>query len=405
MIRWHRNPWPTGLFLVLTGMFSGCGPATPPVAQTPPPPVTVSQPLAREVTDYEDFTGRTEAVESVEVRARVWGYLAKINFKDGTEVKKDDVLFEIDPRPYQADLDQAAARVHVAEAQVKFAEAEYKRNIKLRSSGAVSAEDVEKSLAQRDSAKASLASGQADVAQKKLDLDFTKVIAPISGRASRTQITEGNLIQAGATGSTLLTTLVSMDPMYAYFDVDERTVLRIQKLIREGKLPSTQVKDAKVPVLLGLANEEGHPHQGIIDFVDNKVDPSTGTIRVRGVFDNKERILTAGLFVRIRLPIGNPHQALLVTERALGTDQGQKFLYTINDKNEVVFRPVNLGALHDGLRVIAEGLKQGERVIVNGLQRVRPGATVDPKVVDMPTQPVSRQGDKETRRQGDKKEM
>jgi RND family efflux transporter MFP subunit len=367
---------------------AGCQGQPAEVAPTAPPVVTVSLPLERPVTDYEDFTGRTEAVESVEIRPRVWGYLAKINFKDGAEVQKGDVLFEIDPRPYQADLDQTEAKVHVAEAQLKYAEAEYKRNMNLRRTNAVSAEDLERSLAQRDSAKAAVTSGQADVAQKKLDLDFTKVIAPISGQASRRQITEGNLVQAGASGSTLLTTIVSTDPVYAYFDIDEQTLLRLQKMVREGKLQSVRMKDAKVPIFLGLANEEGHPHRGFIDFADNTVDPSTGTIRVRGVFDNKERILSPGLFVRIRLPVGDAHKALLVTERALGTDQGQKFLYTVNDKNEVVYRPVQVGAVHDGLRVIERGLAPGERVIVNGLQRVRPGVTVDPKLVDMPVQPA-----------------
>jgi RND family efflux transporter MFP subunit len=193
----------------------------------------------------------------------------------------------------------------------------------------------------------------------------------------------GNLIQAGdQNGGTLLTTIVSVDPMWAYFDVDEYTALRIEQLVREGKADSA--RDGGYPVSLGLANEEGHPHQGTIDFLDNQVNPKTGTIRWRGVFPNKQEVLLPGLFGRVRVPIGRAHQALLVSDRALDADQGQKVLYVVNDKNEVVSRPVRLGALHDGLREITEGLKPGEKVIVNGLQQVRPGATVEPKLVEMP---------------------
>ena len=193
----------------------------------------------------------------------------------------------------------------------------------------------------------------------------------------------GNLVQAGdQTGGTLLTTIVSVDPMYAYFDVDEHTVLRVRQLIREGKAESA--RDGELPVWLGLANEEGFPHQGTINFVDNQVNPKTGTLRVRGVFPNKDEALSPGYFARVRVPIGRPHKALLVTDRALDTDQGQKVVYVVDEDNEVVSRPVRLGALHDGLREITDGLKPGERVIVNGLQQVRPGITVEPKLVDMP---------------------
>ena len=217
----------------------------------------------------------------------------------------------------------------------------------------------------------------------KLDLQYTKVTAPISGRISRYVVTAGNLVQAGDQGGgTLLTTIVSVDPMYAYFDVDEYTALRVRRLVREGK--SDSPRDGGFPVSLGLANEEGHPHRGTINFVDNQVNPRTGTIRVCGVFPNKEQVLLPGLFARVRAPIGRPHKAVLVSDRAIDTDQGQKILYIVNPKNEVVSRPVRLGALHDGLREITDGLKPGERVIVNGLQQVRPGVTVEPKLVDMP---------------------
>ena len=214
-------------------------------------------------------------------------------------------------------------------------------------------------------------------------MEYTKVTAPVSGRVSRYVVTVGNLIQSGdQNGGTLLTTIVSVDPMYAYFDVDEHTVLRVRQLVREGKAKSAD--QTAWPVSLGLANEEGFPHQGTINFEDNQVNPKTGTLRVRGVFPNKDKALSPGFFARVRVPIGRAHQALLVTDRALDTDQGQKVLYVVNEKNEVVSRPVRLGALHDGLREITDGLKPGERVIVNGLQQVRPGVTVEPKLVDMP---------------------
>jgi RND family efflux transporter MFP subunit len=217
----------------------------------------------------------------------------------------------------------------------------------------------------------------------KLKLEWTKVIAPVAGRVSRTYVTQGNLVQAGDQGGgTLLTTLVSIDPMYAYYDVDEHTALRVRQMIREGK--SESIRDSGGPVSLGLANEEGHPHQGTIDFVDNQVNPRTGTIRLRGNFPNQDQVLLPGFFVRIRTPVGKPHQAMLVTERAIDTDQGQKIVYVVNDKNEVVARPIKLGVLHDGLREIADGLKPDDKVIVNGLQQVRPGLVVEPKLVDMP---------------------
>jgi RND family efflux transporter MFP subunit len=366
------------------GLFAtGCSPTAAEPRAEPPAPVQVSYPVEREVTDHVDFTGRTAAVDSVEVRAHVWGYLDKVNFKEGALVKKGDVLFELDGRPYRALLNQAKAKVAQDQAQLKYDEAEYERNVRLSGTSAVSRSELEKSSAARGVDIANVAADKAGVASRQLDLDYTKVIAPVSGRTSRYVVTTGNLIQSGdQAGGTLLTTIVSVDPMYAYFDVDEQTALRVRKLVREGK--SDSPRDGGYPVFLGLANEKGHPHRGTINFVDNQVNPKTGTIRVRGEFPNKDEKLLPGLFGRVRTPIGRPHKALLVIDRALDTDQGQKILYVLNKKNEVVSRPVRLGALHDGLREITDGLKPGERVIVNGLQRVRPGVTVEPKLVDMP---------------------
>jgi RND family efflux transporter MFP subunit len=373
----------SALFLGFCLGLMGCAraPAEGPTAA--PVSVTVSYPVERDVTDYADFTARIAAVDSVEVRAHAWGYLNKVNFKEGALVKKGDVLFEIDPRTYQAMLNQAKAKVAQDEAQLRFDETEYQRNLGLVRSEAVSRSELDKSAAARGVDLANIAADKAVVAARQLDLEYTKVVAPVSGRVSRYVVTVGNLIQSGdQNGGTLLTTIVSVDPMYAYFEVDERTVQRVGQLIREGRAESAL--DREWPVALGLGTDEGFPHQGTINFVDNQVNPKTGTLRVRGVFPNKDEGLSPGFFARVRVPIGRPHQALLVSDRALDTDQGQKILYVVNDKNEVVSRPIRVGAVHDGLREITDGLKPGERVIVTGLQQVRPGITVEPKLVDMP---------------------
>ena len=382
----YLSPFRIGSALVLSfGLgLAGCSRGAAQPAAPPPPSVNVSRPVERAVTDYADFTGRIAAVESVEVRAHVWGYLDKVKFNEGALVKKGDVLFEIDPRPYQAVLNQAKAKVEQDKAQLTFDEAEYQRNLRLIVGRAVSQSDLDKSEAARGVDIANVAADNAIVAARELDLEYTKVIAPVSGRVSRYNVTVGNLVQSGdQNGGTLLTTIVSVDPIYAYFDVDERTVMRVRQLIREGKAKSA--RETEWPVSLALATEDGFPRQGMINFVDNQVNPKTGTLRVRGMFSNKDEALSPGFFARVRVPIGPPHPALLVSDRALDNDQGQKILYVVNDKNEIVSRPIRTGALHYGLRVIEDGLKAGERVVVNGLQLVRPGITVEPKLVDMPT--------------------
>jgi RND family efflux transporter MFP subunit len=314
----------------------------------------------------------------------VWGYLEKVNFKEGDLVKKGDVLFELDVRPYEALLNQVKAKVHQDEAQLKFDEAEYQRDLKLAPTSAVSKSELDKANAARDVDLANLAADKAAVTSAELNLQYTKVVAPISGRASRYSVTVGNLIQSGdQAGGTMLTTIVSIDPIYVYFDVDEHTILRVDELVRQGKCDPPSA--GGYPVLLGLGNETGFPHRGTINFVDNQVNPKTGTIRLRGVFPNKDGALSAGLFARIRWPIGRAHMALLVSERALDSDQGQKILYVVNDKNAVVVRPVHLGSLQNGLREITEGLKPRERVIVGGLPQVRPDSIVQPKLVTMPS--------------------
>jgi RND family efflux transporter MFP subunit len=367
-----------GLCLFLAGCARG--PAVAP--EGAPAPVNVSHPVERNVTDHADFTGRTAAVDSVEVRARVLGYLDKVHFKEGALVKQGDLLFEIDPRPYRADLDRAVGTVATYEARVHRTEHDYRRVKNLLARGAVGQEEYDRYEADYREAAANLDVARANRDLAALNVEYSRIVAPISGHVSRYVVTVGNLIQSGdQNGGTLLTTIVSVDPIYAYFDMDERTVLRVRQLIRDGKASSAHQREW--PVSLGLATEEGFPHKGSIDFEDNQVNPKTGTLRIRGVFPNTNELLSPGFFARVRVPIGGSHHALLVADRAVDTDQGQKVLYVVNAKNEVTARPVRLGALHDGLREITGGLSAGERVVVGGLQQVRPGSTVEPKLVDM----------------------
>jgi multidrug efflux system membrane fusion protein len=393
--------------LLAAAVLPGCGHRPDTANPAGPPVVRVTSPVTREVTAYEEFTGRTDAVDSVDVRARVTGYLTEIKFTSGQEVKKDEVLFVIDQRPYKASLDQARAQILVQDAQLKLAVADYSRAKVLAGRGgaqAISQQDLDKYAATQAQADASLKAAQASEVTADLNYKWTEVTAPVSGIVGRNLLTVGNLITQD---TTLLTTIVSEDPMYAYFDVDERTLLRVQDLIRQGKFKSAKAGH-KVPVFYGLANEgDRFPHEGFIDFVNNQVDTSTGTIQVRGVLPNprpgKElpRLLTPGLFLRVRVPIGEPHPALLVPQAAIGTELGQKYLLVVNDKNVVEKRPVALGVIQpDGLQEVIpaklvrtdkgtrpanggekgeDSLRPTEEVIVSGLQRVREGMTVTPK--------------------------
>ncbi len=372
--------------MLAVGLFVGCGQA-PALAPPSVPKVTVSQPIPREVTDYEDFTGRTDAVSTVDIRARVTGYLIKVNFKDGDVVKENALLYQIDPRPFQAALDQALAQVERLKASQKLLAIQVDRYVKLAKKGAASQQDVDQYTAQQAENVGALKAAQAQVEMANLNLGFTRVAAPLTGKISRTLITAGNLVNADAT---LLTTIKSIDPMYAYFNIEEPTVLRIQRMIREGMIRTRQM--GEVPVRVGLADDVDHkfPLHGTLDFVNNTIDPQTGTLQVRGVLANPytpgmPSVLTPGLFVRVRLKLSSPHQVLLITERAIGTDQGEKFVYVLDKDNQVVYSRVKLGMLFDGLQAIEEGLKPGDRVVVNGLQRVRPGIKVETDEVDMAT--------------------
>jgi RND family efflux transporter MFP subunit len=361
-------------------VMEGCSKRAPTEVVIPPPEVTVSNPVLREITDYYEFPGQTWAVGEVEVRARVTGYIVKVNFEDGQEIKKGDLLFEIDPRPYQAALDRARGEVARLQAVQDKAKADLARSDRLRPSGAISEDEYELHASQLAIAKASIRTAEAAVRDAELNLEYTKIVSPIDGRVSRARITEGNLVQPGTGESMILTTVVTVDPIYVYFNIDERALLKyVDRKWQTGEAAHpSRIKDQNIPVEIGLAKDEGYTFSGTLDFIDNKVDPKTGTIRARGNFDNSKQYLTPGLFVRVRIPFGKPREALLVSDRAIGTEQRQKYLLTVNKENVVEYRPVKVGSLHDGLRVIESGIKPGERVIVNGLQRARPGITVKP---------------------------
>jgi RND family efflux transporter MFP subunit len=377
----------TALSLGLAGLAAlvttGCERAQPKLVPPRPPEVTVCLPVTDYVTDYEEFTGRTEAIFSVEIRARVTGYLDKVYFKDGDEVKKDDPLFEIDPRPYAAEMARAEASVDQSDAHLKRLEADYRRAANLFARGNISREEYDKAAGDRNEAEASLGIARANFRLAKLNEEFTRIKAPIDGRLSRRLVDPGNLVQADMTA---LTTIVSLDPLYVNFDVDERTLLQLRRLVREGRIRTRA--EAEVPIEAGLSDEDGFSHKGNINFSDNRVDPNTGTLRVRASIANpKPRVLSPGMFMRVRLPIGGARRSLLVPEQAVGTDQGRKYLYVLNSKDEIVSLPVEVGRLERGLRVIDKGLSNGQRVVVSGLQRVRPGAKVVPKLAEAPVRP------------------
>jgi len=363
----------------------GCG-GEPPVASLPPPEVSVSQPLERPVSDSLEFTGRIEAVESVDVRARVSGYITKVDFDAGARVKEGDLLFEIDPREYQAAVDRAQGDIARLRANLTRASAEVTRTQRLKGSGAVSEREVDTATGSKGATEGELVAAQAQLGKARLDLEFTRVTAPIAGRASRAEITAGNLVVVGADGGPVLTTIVRTNPVWVYFDIDEPSLLRLreQEYRRTGHpVTPENIASLQIPVQVGLANESGFPHTGLIDFVDNRVDPATGTIRVRAVLQNDDGLFSPGFFARVKLAVGEPKPTSLVTERAIGTDQGRKYVLIVNDKNVVEYREVQLGPLADGLRSVVSGLTPEDWVIVNGIQRARPGITVTPQRVAM----------------------
>ncbi len=386
---------------------SGCSRPESVVAPLPPPEVLVTTPKQMDLPRFLEFTGRTEAIEAVELRARVAGYLTAVHFREGEDVEAGDILFEIDPRPYEAALKAAEAQLASAEAELKKAQTDVARDRRAFEKEAISAQQLDTSIALEGIAAAAVEAARAAIDRAKLDLEFTKVVSPVSGRAGRAMVTRGNLVSSGETSSPL-TTIYSVSPIRVAFDVDERALLKIQRQMMQqraedaSRKPETESQDddrsespreagesleeSRIPVFVRLADEQDFVHEGRVEFADNRIDPDTGTIRVWARFANEDRLLHPGMFVRVRLPVSDVQTRLLIPERAIGTDQGRRFVIVVHEDNSTERRDVQPGPRHtDGLRIIDEGLKPTDRVITEGVQRVRPPAPVQPVDASSPS--------------------
>lgn len=368
--------WHLPLLLAASLLLSACGQAPEAMQQMPAAKVSVAEVLEQPINEWDEFTGRLEAPESVEIRPRVSGFVDRVAFVEGSLVKQGDLLFQIDPRPFQAEVKRLEAQLQQARASQARTASEASRGERLRKSNAISAELADARASAAAEAQAAVAGIQAQLDNARLNLSFTRVTAPIDGRVSRAEITEGNLVNAG---QSLLTTLVSTDRVYAYFDADERVFLKYVELARQA---GGQTRDAS-PVYLGLSSEDGHPHLGELDFLDNQVNPQTGTIRGRAVFDNSDGRFTPGLYARLKLVGSGQYAAALIQDAAVGTDLGKKYVLVLDKDNAVQYRAIELGPKVEGLRIVRQGLSKGEKIVVNGLQRAFPGATVDPQTVPM----------------------
>ncbi|SFN36466.1 membrane fusion protein, multidrug efflux system [Candidatus Pantoea varia] len=365
-----------GMVLLITQL-SGCDKGVAQNAPPPPPEVSAAPVLIKPVSQWDNFNGRVEAVQSVQLRPRVSGYIDSVNYREGDEVKKGQVLFTIDDRSYRAALEQAKAELARARSQASLARSESGRSEKLIGTQAISREAWEQRRSAASQAQADVLAAEAAVDMAQLNLDFTRVTAPIDGRASRAQITAGNLVTAGDSAS-VLTTLVSQQQMYVYFDVDENTFLNYQAMARQG-----QQRHA-LPVEIALVGEQGFPHQGKIDFMDNQLTASTGTIRMRALLDNQQRQFTPGLFARVRLPGSAQFEAVLIDDKAVLTDQDRKYVYVVDGEGKAQRRDIQPGAMIDGLRIVKSGLQSGDKVIIAGLQKVfMPGMPVTAQQVAM----------------------
>jgi RND family efflux transporter MFP subunit len=364
--------------LLSTGLLVACARNEAAPAPQGPPAVSVARVLEKEITEFDEFTGRFEAVERVEIRPRVSGYVASTHFEQGHEVKQGDVLFVIDARPYEAELKRARAEAARARTQLALAKSEAARAHKLIELRAISTEEFDTRVAGSEQAAANLAAAEAAVEVAALNLTFTRVRAPVSGLVGRAEITAGNLVSAG---ETLLTTVVSIDPIYVAFEGDEQVYLKYVSMALRGERGSS--RDTRNPVWAGLADEAGHPHEGVMVFLDNELDAQTGTIRARGLFRNPERRFTPGMFARVKLVGSGSYDAVLINDSAVGTDQSIKYVLRLGKDNVLEYRPVKLGPLVDGMRVVRDGLEPSDVIVVNGLQRVRPGAPVTPQLIAM----------------------
>lgn len=354
--------------LSLTACDKGGNTYVPP----PPPQVTVAHPLIQPVTDYLEQTGSASSVATVDLVARVAGYLDSVDFADGSVVDKDKLLFVIEQAPYQADLKQAEATLEQQQAQLTRASEEYDRQLRLVKKNASSQTEVEKWLAERNSAAAGVDQAKANIEIAKINLGYTEVKAPFNGRIGRHLVDEGNLV--GSPSPTKLATIEQVQPIYAYFNLDEQTVQRLRATMRSQGLGPEDID--KVPVYVGLQTEKGYPHEGKLDFVDTGIDPSTGTLEVRALFPNKDQVILPGMFVRVRLPVERKESALLVSNRVLGVDQAGSYVLVVNSNDLVEQRTVEIGALVEDKRVITKGLEATDRVVVEGLQRATPGTKV-----------------------------
>lgn len=367
--------YPLALLAVL--VLSACGKAPEQAAAMPASKVSVAKVLEQPVNEWDEFTGRLEAPETVQIRPRVSGQIDQVAFTEGALVKKGDLLFQIDPRPFQAEVRRLEAQLQQTRAAASRSDNEAQRGERLRQSNAISAELADSRTTAAQEARAAVAGIQAQLDLARLNLSFTRVTSPISGRVSRAAITAGNLVTADVTE---LTSVVSTDKVYAYFDADERVYLKYTELARQGR------RGATTPVYLGLSNEDGNPHLGQMNFVDNQVNPATGTIRGRAVFDNTDGRFTPGLYARLKLVGSGTYSAVLITDEAVGTDLGKKFVLVMEGDNKAAYRAVELGPKIEGLRIVRSGLSKDDTIIVKGLQRVRPGSPVAPQTVPMASQ-------------------
>jgi RND family efflux transporter MFP subunit len=370
---------PCGVLLVWFAVGLGCAPRKVEPVEAPAPEVTAAYPVEKPVTEFYEYIGRTKAPQYVEVRARVSGYITKIHFADGKEVQTGDPLFEIDPRPYEYTRDAAHARKQQADAQLLQAKKLFERNRTLLETKSVSQQDYDDAVLKLASAEADINAAKAALDQAELDLEFCSITAPISGRLSQTNVTVGNLITSNQTQGAPLTTIASVDRVYVFMDVDEAAVLRFREMRRQQGVDVrfTHVRDLNQKVYVSLSNETDFPHEGYLDFVDNEVRTTTGTLLVRAELLNPKRMFAPGLFVRVRIPFGEPVDSLLVPDRAILNDQNLKYVLVVGDDNVVEQRDVELGPLDQGMRVIKKGIEASDRVIVNGIQRARPGAKVN----------------------------
>jgi len=365
------------ILIVLAGLLAGCEEKQAPQAAAAAPPVTVAQPVKRTVTDWDEFTGRFDAVEQVQVRPRVGGFITAVEFRDGTFVSTGDLLYLIDARPFEAVATQAEGQLSDARAKVELAKRELDRALTLQQSQNVADNIVDQRRQALQAARAAETQAEGVLKAAQLNVEFTHVTAPIGGRVSRHLVDVGNLVQGSEGSSTLLTSIVSLDPIYIYFDIDEATYLKYNRLWFEGKRPSS--RDTPNPVEVTLTGETKPSRNGTINFLDNQLDVSTGTLRGRAVIPNQDLSILPGQFGRVRLIASAPYEALLVPDAAIATDQARKIVFVVKDDNTVEAKPVTLGPLDEGLRVIREGLKPEDRVIVDGLQRARVGAKVTPR--------------------------